>query len=422
MVSPGSVVAYAAAPLDPLLRMTAMSPATLAASTISAPLAVQVVRQYIPNRGGLEDVVAQLSRQLLSRGFRVRVVTLDRLFSAPDKTLPAREIIDGVEVVRIPYSGSTRYPIAPQVFRHLADAAIVHVHAIDFFYDALAWGWLAHRKPLIATTHGGFFHTAKFSGLKTIWFNTTTRLSALAYRRIIGCSAQDTRTFQTIAGKRVVRIDNGADTQKFGDAGARDARRRLITVGRFSVNKRLDRLMDAMVPLAAADPTWHLDIAGVPGDHSADDLATMVRARGLDANVTVHIGLSNEAVRGLIGNTSLFASASEYEGFGLVAIEAMSAGLVPVLHPNVAYRDLAASHPEIRLCDFADARTAADGIAGAHAMLALDPAGYRRAAMAAAGAYSWDRVADRYADVYRATLGGTKYGEPHGLLAERPGA
>jgi alpha-1,3-mannosyltransferase len=147
-----------------------------------------------------------------------------------------------------------------------------------------------------------------------------------------------------------------------------------------------------------------------------------VRARGLETNVCVHVGLSNEAVRGLIGNTSLFASASEYEGFGLVAIEAMSAGLVPVLNPNVAYGDLAASHPEIRLCDFSDARAAADGLASAHAMLAQDPDGYRRAAMEAAAAYSWDRVADRYAEVYRAALGDGRRGEPHGRLAERPGA
>lgn len=400
-----------------------MSPATITSSAnASAPLAVQVVRQYIPNRGGLEDVVAQLSRQLLSRGFRVRVVTLDRLFSAPEKNLPAREMIDGVEVVRIPFSGSTRYPIAPKVFRHLADADIVHVHAIDFFYDALAWGWLLHRKPLVATTHGGFFHTAKFSGLKTLWFNTTTRFSALAYRRIIGCSAQDTRTFQRIAGSRVTRIDNGADTQKFADAGAREPRRRLITVGRFSVNKRLDRLMDAMVPLVAENPEWHLEIAGVPGDHSGDDLTAMVRARGLEKHVDVHVGLSNGAVRHLIGDTSLFASASEYEGFGLVAIEAMTAGLVPVLHPNVAYTDLATSHPEIRLCDFSDARLAADGLGGAYAMLSRDPAGYRRAAIEAAAAYSWDRVADRYVDVYRAALGDSRRGEPRGLLTERTGA
>jgi alpha-1,3-mannosyltransferase len=403
--------------------MTGMSPATITSSAkASAPLAVQVVRQYIPNRGGLEDVVAQLSRQLFSRGFRVRVVTLDRLFSAPDKTLPAREMIDGVEVVRIPFSGSTRYPIAPKVFRHLADADLVHVHAIDFFYDALAWGWLLHRKPLVATTHGGFFHTAKFSGLKTLWFNTTTRLSSLAYRRIIGCSAQDTRTFQRIAGSRVTRIDNGADTQKFADAGAREPRRRLITVGRFSVNKRLDRLMDAMVPLVAENREWHLEIAGVPGDHSGDDLAAMVRARGLEKNVDVHVGLSNGAVRHLIGDTSLFASASEYEGFGLVAIEAMTAGLVPVLHPNVAYTDLAASHPEIRLCDFSDARLAAKGLGDAYAMLSRDPAGYRRAAIEAAAAYSWDRVADRYVDVYRAALGDGRREEPRGLLAERTGA
>ena len=399
-----------------------MSPANLAAVNAAAPLAVQIVRQYIPNRGGLEDVVAQLSRQLLKRGFRVRVVTLDRLFAAPDERLPARDVIDGVEVVRIPYSISRRYPIAPQVFRHLSDATIVHVHAIDFFYDALAWGWLAHRKPLIATTHGGFFHTAKYSGLKTLWFNTVTRLSSRAYRRVIGCSAHDTRTFTRIAGDRILRIDNGADTQKFGDAAARDARRRLITVGRFSRNKRLDRLMDAMVPLAAADPTWHLDIAGVPGDHSTDDLAAMVRARGLTAQVDVHVGLSNEAVRGLIGATSLFASASEYEGFGLVAIEAMSAGLMPVLHPNVAYADLAASHPEIRLGDFSDARVAADAISGAHAMLARDPAAYRRAAIEAASAYSWDRVADRYVEVYRAALGDLRCDEPQGLLAGRTGA
>lgn len=400
-----------------------MSPAHLTASSkTTAPLAVQVVRQYIPNRGGLEDVVAQLSRQLISRGFCVRVVTLDRLFSTPDKILPARETIDGVEVVRIPFSGSTRYPIAPHVFRHLADADLVHVHAIDFFFDALAWGWLAHRKPMVATTHGGFFHTAKFSGLKTLWFNTTTRFSSFAYRRIIGCSAQDTRTFRHIAGSRVTRIDNGADTQKFDDAGARTPQRRLITIGRFSVNKRIDRLMDAMVPLVAANPDWHLEIAGVPGDHSADDLAGMVRARGLEAHVDVHVGLSNGAVRHLIGGTSLFASASEYEGFGLVAIEAMSAGLMPVLHPNVAYRDLADSHREIRLCDFSDARAAAEGLAAGHATLERDPAAYRRAAIEAAAAYSWDRVADRYVEVYRAALGDGRCGEPHGLVAERTGA
>ena len=386
-----------------------------------SPLAVQIVRQYIPNRGGLEDVVAQLSRQLLARGFRVRVITLDRLFSAPDKRLPAREMIDGVEVVRIPFFGSSRYPVALKVFRHLGDADIVHVHAIDYFFDALAWGWPLHRRPLVATTHGGFFHTAKFSALKTLWFNTVTRISALGYRRVVACSAQDARTFARVAGERVTQIDNGADTEKFAGASSAAPRRRLVTIGRFSVNKRMDRLFDAMGPLVAADPGWHLDVVGVPGNHSVDDIKAMISARGLERHVGLHIGLANTAVRDLLGDISLFASASEYEGFGLVAIEAMSAGLMPVLHPNTAFADLAAKHGQVRLSDFSDPRKAADGIATGFAELERDCAGYRRAAIAAAAAYSWDQVAERYVDVYRAACGADRRARPLGALAERTG-
>ena len=49
----------------------------------TARLIVHVVRQFLPNRGGLEDVVANLARQGTVRlGYRVRVVTLDSLFTA----------------------------------------------------------------------------------------------------------------------------------------------------------------------------------------------------------------------------------------------------------------------------------------------------------------------------------------------------
>ncbi|WP_315923317.1 glycosyltransferase family 4 protein [Mesorhizobium sp. SP-1A] len=368
------------------------------------PLIVQVVRQYLPNRGGLEEVVANLSGQLHARGYRVRVVTLDRQFTAPDRLLPATEIIDGIEVVRIPFRGSTRYPVAPQVLRHIGDAAIVHVHAIDFFFDALAWTRPFHRKPMVATTHGGFFHTQKYASLKTAWFNTATRVSALAYKRLIGCSLQDTRTFARIAGDRVIRIDNGVDTGKFADAAARSPKRRLVTIGRFSVNKRLDNLLGAMQALEAVAPGWRLDIVGVPGDLDENDLARMVAERGLSDAVQVRIGLSVPELRAVLSECSLFASASDYEGFGLVAVEAMSAGLMPLLNPNTAYRDLAAKHPEIRLCDFGNPELAAGTIANSFRELSADPRAYRESVMQAASAYSWHQVAERYLDVYRELL------------------
>ena len=370
-----------------------------------SPLAVQVVRQYAPNRGGLEDVVANLSRQLCRRGYRVRVLTLDRVFTALDRTLPATETIDGVEVVRIPFKGSTRYPLAPAVFQHIRDADLVHVHAIDFFFDALAWGKVLHRKPMIATTHGGFFHTARFAAAKLVWFNVLTRLSALAYRRLIGCSAQDARRFRSIAGRRVVEVDNGADVEKFRDAGSRTPLRRIVTIGRFSSNKRLDRLLDALSRLVVHEPDWRLAIVGVPGDQSEAELYRMIGERALEDNVDVHVGLSDGAIRDILGQCSLFASASEYEGFGLVAVEAMSAGLMPLLHPNQAYRDLATRHCQVRICDFEDAEAAARTINSAFLSLASDVADYRAAAMRASEPYSWDHVAGRYAAIYEDILG-----------------
>jgi alpha-1,3-mannosyltransferase len=97
-----------------------------------------VTRQFTPAVGGLENVVHNLARAQLSGGHQVRVITLNRDFARPDLVLPARENIEGIDVVRLPYRGSRRYPIAPTVLRHIKGADIVHVHAIDFFFDFLA--------------------------------------------------------------------------------------------------------------------------------------------------------------------------------------------------------------------------------------------------------------------------------------------
>ena len=366
----------------------------------TAPLIVHVVRQFLPNRGGLEDVVANLGRQTLRRGYRVRVVTLDSLFTAPEKKLPPCENIDDIEVVRIPWSGSSRYPLAPQVFRHLADADLLHVHAIDFFFDALAWGRLLHGKPMIVTTHGGFFHTRKYAAIKKIWFRTLTRASAMAYRRVVCCSASDLKQFSEIVPDSLL-IENGADIGKFADTASRRARRRIVTIGRFSVNKRLDHLLDAMAVLKARDPEWHLDIVGAESDLNRRDVESEIESRDLTGRVTLHVSPDNDSIRRIITEASLFASASEYEGFGLVALEAMSAGLQPVLNANDAFATLAARHPAIRLTDFTSPEMAATAIESAYEALSREPDIVRARLLDAARGYSWDIVAGRYIDLYR---------------------
>ncbi|ANP87601.1 glycosyltransferase family 4 protein [Rhizobium leguminosarum] len=366
----------------------------------TGPLIVHVVRQFLPNRGGLEDVVANLARQTVRRGYRVRVVTLDSLFTAPEDKLPLREDIDGIEVVRIPWFGTSRYPLAPQVFRHLADADLVHVHAIDFFFDVLAWGRLLHGKPMIVTTHGGFFHTRKYATIKKIWFRTLTRASAMAYRRVVCCSASDLKQFSEIVPDSLL-IENGADIGKFADTASRRAKRRIVTIGRFSVNKRIDHLLDAMAALKTRDPEWQLDIVGAESDLDRADVEGAIESRHLSGRVTLHVSPDNDTIRRVIAEASIFASASEYEGFGLVALEAMSAGLLPVLNANDAFATLAARHPVLMLADFTNPETAATALETAYEHLWRQPDTVRTELLDAARGYSWDIVAGRYIDLYR---------------------
>lgn len=369
---------------------------------------VQVVRQYAPSRGGLEDVVANLAKALPAHGFRTRVVTCDRLFTDTSRVLPARETIDGVEVIRIPWSGSTRYPVAPGVFGHIRDADLVHVHAVDFFFDALAWGRLFHRRPMVATTHGGFFHTRNHAAIKKVWFQTITRASASAYRALVCCSQSDLELFNRVAAKKTVLIENGVDSLKF--AGGRETvlEKRLVTIGRFSANKRIDRVFNVMKSLTAKDPDWQIDVIGSPSDLGAGDMDELVAERGLGPYVTVHLSPENDQIRALLARASIFVSASEYEGFGLVAVEAMGAGLVPVLHPNEAYRVLAGKHAGLALADFSDPDAAASIIQKTFETLGGRPEMMRSAMRDAAATYSWDGVAAKYAELYADVLRGRR--------------
>ncbi|MFN3721232.1 MAG: glycosyltransferase family 4 protein [Rhizobium rhizophilum] len=384
-------------------RMTASGPSAVTGLAKGARI-VQIVRQYTPSRGGLEDVVSNLSRSLVARGFVVRVVTLDRLFRAPDEVLPSREVIDGVDVIRIPWCGSSRYPLAPAVFRHISDADFVHVHGIDFFYDAFAWTRPFHRKPLVATTHGGFFHTKNHAAIKKLWFQTATRASALAYDALVCCSHSDHRMFEPIAGQKARLIENGVDIDKFAALGSERPVRRMATIGRFSVNKRLDRLLDTMAALKSMSIGWQLDIVGSPSDQTEPDLRAAISTRGLQDEVHLHLGVSDAEVRGLLSQSSLFVSASEYEGFGLVAVEAMSAGLVPVLHCNDAYQALASRHSGIAVTDFSRADAAATAIEDAYQALVSSPH-LRSDMMVAASQHGWSDVCDRHVALYREVLG-----------------
>lgn len=366
---------------------------------------VHVTRQFPPGLGGIEEVVAQLVERQARAGHDVRVLTLDRIFTDPDTELVARDEWMGAQVLRFPYRGSMRYPLAPAVLGHVGDADVVHVHAIDFFFDFMSFAKFWHRRPMVATTHGGFFHTDAHARLKRLWFSSVTRLAARGYDRIVACSQPDFEMFAPIAKHNLTLIENGVDLAKFADRASRAPTKNLVAIGRFSFNKKPERLLDAMAELGKRDPEFSLDLIGGAFDWTRETLAAEIFARNLGDRVRLHVGVSNEEIARLIAGASLFVSASVHEGFGISLIEALSAGLVPVVEANAAFKSFAARAPDVVLTDYAQPAKAADAILQAQARLAADPAGMRTRLAGAAQPFAWPGVAERYMRVYEDVIG-----------------
>ncbi|WP_296817706.1 glycosyltransferase family 4 protein [Thiobacillus sp.] len=298
------------------------------------PLKVaHVVRQYYPSVGGMEDVVQSIAQHQMKRhGHLPVIVTLDRLFRNADQPLAGEEVINGIPVVRLPYRGPSRYPLCPGVLDRVRDADVIHVHGIDFFFDFLAATRPIHRRPMVVSTHGGFFHTRFAATLKKVYFNTATRLSSTAYDRVVATSENDGRIFNAIvqSPKKIV-IENGVNIEKYADRSARELTPTLIYFGRWSENKGLLEIIEFFRQLATRQPGWKLIIAGREYDHTEAELAERIRQHGLADSVRLAANPSDQELASLIGQSSYFICLSHHEGFGIAPIEAMSAGLTPVL-------------------------------------------------------------------------------------------
>ncbi|MFT4174391.1 MAG: glycosyltransferase family 4 protein [Rhodocyclaceae bacterium] len=362
-----------------------------------------VVRQYHPSVGGMEDVVRNISAYAAARDQRPMIITLDRVFRNAERRLPHEEMIDGVPVIRLPYMGSERYPLAPQVLRYVRDSDVVHVHGIDFFFDYLAVTKPLHRRPLMASTHGGFFHTRFASRLKQVYFRTVTRTSSLAYDRIVATSANDGEIFgQIVSSDRLAVIENGVNVEKYRDKGSRQLVPTLIYFGRWSANKGLIEALDFLLALRAQDRAWRLIIAGREYDHTAQTLREAVADRGLADSVELVPNPSDADLSALIGRASYFICLSRHEGFGIAPIEAMSAGLTPVLSDIPPFR---------KLVDEAGQGLLINSPAHMAPLLALHSAGEldylqrKRQAQRFVERYSWSAVADGYVDVYEELAG-----------------
>jgi alpha-1,3-mannosyltransferase len=361
-----------------------------------------VVRQFAPAIGGLENYVQCLLREQHRQGHQPSVVTLNRLFGSPEEVLTACEVIDGTAIQRVPYLGSNRYPLAPSVVRHLRDADIVHVHAVDFFADFLAHTGFLHRKPLVLSTHGGFFHTAAAKRLKEWYFRHVTAMTLRAYGAVIASSHADAALFEPICADRLVTIENGVDLDRFTGLAAQGAKV-IISFGRLAPNKRPERLLRWFAEVNKADAEWRLILAGRPMGVEPAELTALAQELGIAEQFEVHATPDDAQLASLIARASYFASSSEFEGFGLAAVEAAAAGLYPLLSDIPAHRRTRDRLGYGLLVDFDQPEGGRDFVRRhASGMLHLPDAAKRAGALAS---FAWPQTAAMIEAVYTEVLG-----------------
>lgn len=140
-------------------------------------------------------------------------------------------------------------------------------------------------------------------------------------------------------------------------------------------------LADARLVIVGDDRSWPpLDLRAIAGQH------------GVAAKVDYRQYLPETALAQLYATASAFAFLSEYEGFGLTPLEAMSAGLPPVVLDTPVAREV---YGEAAIFV---ARGDVDGTARELRRLLLDPwtaAPLLERARDVLGRYSWDTTAGR---------------------------
>lgn len=288
------------------------------------------------NPGGMERVLLNKVQWLVDHGHRVEVVTTDQkgrpaFYPFPEsvkftdlginysddnglstvgkvrgfmrrRRLHKRRLTDYLMAAR-PDLTVTLYPCESSFIPSIADGSR---KVLEFHYSKnfrLQYG----RKGLM--------------GLLDKWRTRADERLMKRFDRFVVLTHQDAEAWRGIAAPAV--IPNAA--LKLPDASSDGAAKRIIAVGRLDFQKGFDRLIEAwkLVKGAAVADGWRLDIFG-QGEWR-EMLNGMIASAGLSDSARVNAPTSNIAAE--YATSSVLAMTSNYEGFPMVMIEAMAAGL-----------------------------------------------------------------------------------------------
>lgn len=334
---------------------------------------VQLARRFVrEDWGGTETVILETSKRLLKKGHRAEVLcTLATAQSESDN-------FDGLGVQRYPYfypyinlsneakelldkKGGSPFSFSlMRALLKIPQLDLMHLHVGNRIGGIGRYVARKRKIPYVMSLHGGVFDvpaeeaaswTAPTKGAfdwgKVLGLWVGSRQVMVDASAILCVGYQESVLVQErLPDNRVIYLPNGADTQRFskGDGAAfrdkysipQDAKV-LLTIARIDSQKNQHmpaRLLSAFRGIA---PKTHLLIVGnVTNQSYYEELLKIIDTSGLGSHVTIIQGIpsDNQGLVDAYHAADVFLLPSIHEPFGIVVLEAWSAGL-PVLVSNV---------------------------------------------------------------------------------------
>jgi glycosyltransferase involved in cell wall biosynthesis len=318
---------------------------------------------FPPTDGGQEKHLLELSESLIAAGATLQVFTrrLNRGFLAAETlgSVPITRFTPFGEIKGVGFRAAPRLGLllCKMIWRLLRDSKkydIVLVSGFNYMPLSAVFAGALTRKPCVVRPESPLevaeplgAASRRKMGLSehSITVRTLRAIRRLAARRVeryVAISSEiHTRLEQAgIDAARIVAIPNGIAVDRFAPVTApRKCELRLalslpadalvmIYTGRLAASKGVMMLIDVWRELAGQYPDAHMVIAGT-GRGSFDDcepaLHEFIARHALSARVTLAGAVSN--VQEYLQASDVFVFPSDYEGFSLSILEAMTAGL-----------------------------------------------------------------------------------------------
>jgi glycosyltransferase involved in cell wall biosynthesis len=268
--------------------------------------------------------------------------------------------------------------------------------------------------PRVTAVHDLSFYSwpSDFTFSDALRRRATVSASIRASAAVLACSAFTAREIAARfpdAEPRVAHVPLGADDDLHASPERAAVRARrglrgplLLTVGAILNRRCLPTLLQGVALLRRQGVPVSLDVVGENRTHPPLDIPSLVRRLGLGSAVTM-VGYASEAdlaERYAAADVAVFLS--EYEGFGLPALEAAARGVPLVVADRPALSEVAG--PAAQLVEPRDASALADAV-----RRLLDDEALRSELVARgralASRYSWAETARRTREVLAKAAG-----------------